>query len=193
MTLTGANVPFGKMVALELPVYIFLALRFAIAALTLHLMMQFEHGPPLRKTASRYIGSLVVMSLFGSVLFTAFLLEGTKRTSATNAGIIMATLPAVSVLIGALWLRRTPTLLQLAIVGLAVLGLASVQTAGDTQQTGTQIGNFLVIIAVFLRSGLCCLFSDNQRRDQAHPFGFCSFSPQPRFCNPPRISGTGTF
>ena len=48
----------------------------------------------------RQVCDLIGMALLGMIGFTALMLEGLQRTSAADAFIIMATLPAVAALLG---------------------------------------------------------------------------------------------
>ena len=148
MTLTGANVPFGKAVMAEMPVEVFLAFRFAVASLALALLVRREPGPPLRTMTRSQTVSLVMLGIVGSVLFTFFVLEGVKRTSGADAGIITATLPAVVALLGLVVLGQRLGRSQIAMVAVAVAGIIVMQQASAAGGTGALIGNLLVGIAV---------------------------------------------
>jgi len=109
MSFTGANVPFGKAIVLEIPVLVFLAFRFAVASLALVVVVRDEPGPRLTILDARRWGEIAVLAAVGSLLFTLFMLEGTRRTAAVDAGIITATIPATVALIGTAVTRRLPT------------------------------------------------------------------------------------
>ena len=87
-----------------------------------------------------------MLGIVGSVLFTFFVMEGVALTSGADAGIITATLPAV-VLIG-LALGERPTAGQLAMIALAVAGVALVQVTAAPGSTSSTLGNLLVGLAV---------------------------------------------
>ena len=95
MALTGANVAFGKAIAVAVPVYIFVLFRFVVASLALAPMARGEPGPKLLQMSLGEWRDLALMALLGMVGFTVLMLEGLKRTAAADAGIITATLPAV--------------------------------------------------------------------------------------------------
>lgn len=147
MSLTGANVPFGKAIVAELPVYLFIAFRFMVASLVLAVLAAFEPGPRLSAMSPRQWVDLLLLGLLGSVLYTVFLLEGARRTAGVDAGIIMSTLPAVAALLGILVNRERPALVQLAAIGLAIGGLVVVQ-AGAGGGSSSTLGNLLVGLAV---------------------------------------------
>jgi len=148
MSLTGANVPFGKAVMAEMPVEVFLVFRFAVASLALAVLVRGEPGPLLRTMSRRQTVSLVLLGFVGSVLFTFFLLEGVKCTSGADAGIITATLPAVVALLGLFVLGQRLAANQFAMVALAVAGILIMQPASAAAGTGALIGNLLVGVAV---------------------------------------------
>jgi drug/metabolite transporter (DMT)-like permease len=147
MALTGANVPFGKAIMAAMPLEVFLAFRFAVASVVLAMLVRREPGPRLRTMTVRQTVSLVLLGLVGSVMFTFFVLEGVKRTSGADAGIITATLPAVVALLGLLSGQRLgPN--QIAMIALAVGGIIVMQQASAAEGTSTLTGNLLVGIAV---------------------------------------------
>ena len=150
MSFTGANVPFGKAIVLEIPVLLFLAFRFAVASLTLVFVVRDEPGPRLISLDARRWGEIAVLALVGSLLFTLFMLEGTRRTAAVDAGIITATIPAMVALIGIAVTRRLPTPGQGLLIGLAVAGLAAIQSGGSGggSSASNLAGNALVGLAV---------------------------------------------
>jgi drug/metabolite transporter (DMT)-like permease len=151
MLMTGANVPIGKVVVATLPVYAFTFLRFAAASLLLAFLASRETGPRLNDLAARDWLGVGAMSLFGMVLYTVFILEGVKRTSGVDAGIILATLPAVVALLGALFLRERPRALQLLAVAMAAGGVALILTREAPPGAGAAsslLGDLLVGAAV---------------------------------------------
>ena len=147
MALGGANVAFGKALMVEIPVATLLALRFALATAALALIAPFEPGPPLRSLSLRQWSAVAVLGVVGSLLFTFFLLEGVKRTSAADAGIITATLPAVVTALGILRGER-PGAGGLAMIGLAVAGVALIQVAAVAAGPSALVGNLLIGVAV---------------------------------------------
>ncbi len=161
MMLTGSNVPLGKVIVESLDVYTFLIVRFAVATLTLGVLLRPSGIAQALRSAKPLAGDLVVLSAIGSILFTVLLLEGTKRTSASDAGIITATLPAVVALCSVVVLREWPTMGAIACILVSVLGLVVIQVAGVTgaARTSGLLGNGLVLLAVVcealfvLRSG----------------------------------------
>lgn len=149
MALTGANVPFGKAIVAEIPVYVFLVLRFAVATAVLACLLGREPGPSLTRMSRTDLRDLALLSGLGSIAFTVFLMEGIKRTSAVDAGIILATLPIATALLGGLLRGERPRAGQTAAIVCAVAGLAIVNTtAGSGDRDASALGNLLVCGAV---------------------------------------------
>jgi drug/metabolite transporter (DMT)-like permease len=157
MTLTGANVAFGKAIVAEIPVYAFVLFRFAVASAALAVMVRGEPGPRLRDMQAREWRDLALMALLGMVGFTVLMFEGLKRTAAADAGIITATLPAVVAVMSVLLLGDRLSRAQAFAVALAVAGLMLVQTTGAARGTATLIGNLLVGGAVLCEASFVIL------------------------------------
>ena len=139
MALTGANVAFGKAIAVAVPVYIFVLFRFVVASLALAPMACGEPGPRLVQMSRGEWRDLALMALLGMVGFTVLMLEGLKRTAAADAGIITATLPAVVAALGVLFAVDRLSRMQTLAVGLAVAGLLLVQTTSATGGSTTLV------------------------------------------------------
>ena len=157
MTLTGANVAFGKAVVAEFPIYVFVLFRFVISCLALLPLASAEKGPRLRDMSHTELRDLVLMSLLGMVGFTVLMFEGLRRTSAADAGIITATLPAVVALLGVALVGDRLSRAQMAAVGLAVAGLALVQATGVAAGVSTLVGNLLIGGAVLCEASFVLL------------------------------------
>jgi len=144
MTLTGANVAFAKAIVAEIPVYVLVLLRFAVASLALVVLAPYEPGPRLTAMTAAQWRDLTLMALLGMVGFTVLMLEGLKRTAAADAGIITATLPAVAAVLGAVFAGERPPRPQRLAIVLAVVGIALVQVSGAASGAATLVGNLLI-------------------------------------------------
>ncbi|HJZ30762.1 MAG TPA: DMT family transporter [Hyphomicrobiaceae bacterium] len=157
MVLTGANVVLAKAISAELPVYMVLVFRFLLATVALAVLARHEPGPRLKHMTARQGRDLAAMAVVGMVGFTALLFEGLKRTSAADAGIITATLPAVAALLGILVMGERVRLPQIGAVALAVAGLLVVETTGAQRGSATVVGNLLVVAAVLCEASFVIL------------------------------------
>jgi drug/metabolite transporter (DMT)-like permease len=150
MSLVGLYVALSKPLVAVLPVFALAFLRFGIAAIA---MLPFtRRGPaeaPLSATEHRL---LFVQSFFGNFLFSICLLTGMTHTTATAAGVVLSTLPAVVALLSWLVLRERLSRRVVAAIVLAVGGITLLQFAkadGATAGTTSLLGNLLILGAVF--------------------------------------------
>jgi drug/metabolite transporter (DMT)-like permease len=157
MMLTGANVAFGKAIVAEVPVYVFVLFRFAVASAALALLVRGEPGPKLSDMRGSEWRDLTLMAVLGMVGFTVLMFEGLKRTAAADAGIITATLPAVVAALGVAFAGDRLSRTQLIAVGLAVAGLVLVQATGAAGGRATLVGNLLVGGAVLCEASFVIL------------------------------------
>jgi len=147
MVLTGANVVLGKVIVAEVPVYLFMLFRFLVSTAALMALVQREGGRKLTEMGGRQLRDLTLMALFGMIGFTLLMFEGLKRTSASDAGIITATLPAVVALLGLAVMRERLRMPQAAAIGLAVAGLVMLGMGAERGATSL-LGNLLIVGAV---------------------------------------------
>ncbi len=152
MALVGANVAVAKLLAEALPIPLIACLRCALACLVLWPLaraMEGRVGIPSR----RVLGNLFLQAVFGTALYNAGLLAGLRLTTALEAGLVLASLPAVVALGAALWLRerlapRQWAAAALAGSGMAAITLARLDGAGEGAGGGSALGNLLVFAGV---------------------------------------------
>jgi drug/metabolite transporter (DMT)-like permease len=157
MTLTGANVAFGKEIVAAVPIYVFVLFRFIVACAALAPLAAAEPGPKLREMTAGQRRDLGLMSLLGMVGFTVLIFEGLKRTGAADAGIITATLPAVVAVLGVALAGDRLLRPQGLAVALAVAGLLLVQASGAAAGPSSLAGNLLVGGAVLCEASFVVL------------------------------------
>lgn len=150
MTLVGSTVIASKIIAAALPPLTATALRLAVA-LPIFLALMRLTGTAWPKPEGRDRILLLVQAAAGSVGYTAFLIIGLKWTSATEAGIVIGTLPVVAAAVSVLILGERPArslLLAVALAGAGVL-LITFRPGGGG---GSLAGNLLVLGAVLCES-----------------------------------------
>ena len=152
MGVVGTYVALSKPLVAALPVFLLAWLRFGIAAVALLPWTRRDPGEPPVSTAQWR--TLFVQSFFGNFLFSICMLNGVSMTSASAAGVILATLPAVVALFSWAFLRerldgRAWTAVALAVAGVSTLSLARGGADGATPGTSV-MGNLLVFGCV------CC-------------------------------------
>lgn len=127
MTMVGSYVALSKPLTELMPVGLLAMLRFAIAAVVMLPWLGRTAGDaPLGR---RIVGELALQSFFGNFLFSLLMLSGVALTSASAAGVVLSSLPAVVALLSWLLLRERLSgagwlAVALAVAGVALLGLA---------------------------------------------------------------------
>ncbi|MBP0466244.1 DMT family transporter [Roseomonas sp. PWR1] len=147
MALVGANVAVAKLLAEALPIAMIAFLRCVLATLVLLPLARAMDGPV--RVPPDVLRNLALQALFGTAIYNAGLLAGLRLTSALEGGLVLATLPAVVAIGGALLLRERLPGRQWSAVALAAGGMAAItiarSAAGDG---GSALGNLLVFCGV---------------------------------------------
>ncbi|WP_240791335.1 DMT family transporter [Roseomonas sp. AR75] len=147
MALVGANVAVAKLLAESLPVALILGLRCLLAVVVMLPLARAMEGS--LRTTPRVLWNLALQALFGTLLYNLALLAGLRLTTALEAGLILATLPAVVAVGGALWLRERLPARQWAAVALAAFGMGALVLARVAAEGhGSALGNLLVFLGV---------------------------------------------
>jgi drug/metabolite transporter (DMT)-like permease len=150
MTLVGTYVALSKPLVAVIPVFALAFLRFAIAWVA---MLPWTFRAPGETTLTRTEQWLFfLLSFFGNFLFSICMLSGIALTTATAAGVTLATLPAVVALLSRWFLRETLTLRVWIAIALAVTGIMLLQVAKTTKPVAgadnALLGNLLLFGAV---------------------------------------------
>ncbi|GAA5173637.1 DMT family transporter [Niveibacterium umoris] len=145
MTVVGSYVALSKPLVATIPVFLLAWMRFGIGGLAMLRQTLPQPGEQIRASTWR---ALFLQSLFGNFLFSICMLYGVSMTSATAAGVILATLPAMVALqsrliLGERLAPRNLLAVLLAVAGIATLGLSKAPTG-----VNSLAGNLLLIGAV---------------------------------------------
>ncbi|NLP59711.1 DMT family transporter [Paraburkholderia sacchari] len=152
MITVGSTVIASKIIGAGLDPMPATALRFAFALPVLLVLMRVT-STAFPRPGLRDAGLLIAQAAIGSVGYTVFLIAGTQRTSAADAGIILGILPAVCALTAAVVLRERLRASTLIAVMVASLGVALVTLAPAAQHGGGSLtGDALLIGAVICES-----------------------------------------
>lgn len=160
MALVGTYVALSKPLALAFPVLLLAWLRFGIGALAmLGWLRKPAHEAPLARHAKAL---LFLNALLGNFLFTVFMIYGVSLTSATTAGVVMASIPACVALMSWLFLRervgrRTWMAVACAVLGIVLFALSkqelpalAVQALEAKNTMNTQWLGMLLLLAASL-------------------------------------------
>lgn len=146
MALVGANVAVAKLLAEDLSVPMIAGLRCLIACAVLWPLARMIDGPVTVPPDVRQ--NLFWQAAFGTVLYNAALLAGLRLTGALEAGLVLATLPAVIALGGWIFLREVLAPRQWAAVALAAGGMGAIALARGGDAQGSLPGAALVFAGV---------------------------------------------
>jgi drug/metabolite transporter (DMT)-like permease len=160
MALVGINVAVAKVASPFLPVLIFMLVRFIVACVALVPFAWREAGLRFGDLTWRDWSNLFLQSLFGITLYTTLLLFGVKYTSAMATGIITATVPAAMAGLAVLMLGERIGIRNIVALGLAVVGIGAVNTAGAQPDIAPNplLGNLMIAGSV-LCEGLFAIYA----------------------------------
>ncbi|EKZ98808.1 transmembrane transport protein [Cupriavidus sp. HMR-1] len=147
MITVGSTVVASKIVAAGLPPFTATALRFAIA-LPLFLVLMRVTRTTWPILAPREWGLLLVQAGAGSVGYTTLLILGLRHASATDAGVIIGTLPVVSAAIAIMVLGERPRRAVLLAIALAAAGVLTIVFRDDAGSAHSLLGSVLIFGAV---------------------------------------------
>ncbi len=139
MTLVGCYIALNKPLSFIFPVFLLSWLRFAIGAIAMLKWLKKPTSEPALTSKTHYL--LFAEALVGLLLFTLFSIVGVHLTSATDASIIMSTIPAVIAIMGWLWLHETITKRTVLSIICAVLGVLLLALSKDTDAVTTKTVN----------------------------------------------------
>ena len=104
MALVGANVAVAKLLADALPIAMIAFLRCILATAVLWPLARWLDGPV--RVPPAVLRNLALQAVFGTAIYNAGLLAGLRLTTALEGGLVLASLPAVVAIGGALFLRE---------------------------------------------------------------------------------------
>lgn len=151
----AVNIVLSKLLVAYLPIYIVLIVRFFIGTVTLAIIAK-SLGQPLFKIPKgipfgrRDMLMMAIQGLCAGFLFNALMMVGLKHTSGAVAGVITSTLPAMVVVLAAIFLKERFGLgkwiaVSLATVGLVVINAANLHGGGSNQSL---FGDLLIFLAL---------------------------------------------
>ena len=160
MLTVGSTVIASRIIGRGLAPLTATALRFAMA-LPLFLLLMRLTGTRFPRPQWRDALLLLAQAGLGSVGYTVLLIAGTQLTAASDAGIMIGTLPAFTALFATVLLRERPSAaialaISLATLGVVLVTLQSSNGAGHHSLTG----DALVLGAVLCES---CFILLNKR------------------------------
>lgn len=145
----GINFVVAKIALQEFPPMSLALLRFALASLLLAPFFLAETKKV--KIDKKDLPKLIAIGVFIITLSITFFFEGIKRTTAINASVLSLTIPVLSILFGWWFLKEKIYLINLAGIGLGLIGSLVViglpQIIIGTVSPIMLEGNILIILA----------------------------------------------
>lgn len=149
MATVGTTVIASKLIANEIPPFTATALRFALALPVLVLIM-IVRRTRLPALPRRTWGLLALQAGAGSAGYTVLLISGLSFLPASDAGVVIGTLPAVTAIFAVAILGERPRPKTAFAVACATLGVLAVAWQGKSP--GSLIGITLILGAVICES-----------------------------------------
>ena len=124
--------------------------RYALTALIMFpLCLKMEGGIRLGKWAPRALAT----TLLGITVYFYFELTGLQRTSASAASLILALVPMLTLLFNVIFCRQRISRLRWFAVALSLIGAYFVIVTNNGDDSGTLIGNLLMVCACLCWTG----------------------------------------
>ncbi|MCA9382241.1 DMT family transporter [Candidatus Dojkabacteria bacterium] len=147
--LWGVATPIGKFVVENVPVAMILFFRLLISAILVGIIALVTNAEFHFK--KKDLGIIVVTGLL-MALTMGFFYSALEYLSATETAILYNTVPIVTIIIGAIFLRERPSLFDLTGIIIAFLGVVLIVAEpfinGDNNATYSIIGIALILFAV---------------------------------------------
>ena len=153
------NVVVGKIVIEhDMPIFLFLGIRFLLSSILLSAMMMIGKRTvlasthPTGKLQKKDWLFLTGQAVTGGFLFNYLFFWGMESTTATSAGIISSTLPAFLAISAYIFLGEKFTTHKIVGILLAIAGIVVISLDNGTDPnalTGSFWGDFLVLLAIF--------------------------------------------
>lgn len=145
----GANFVATKVVVKEISPATLIWLRFGMgfAILGLTVLMRKQFSLPQRNEW----GYLALLGFLGITFHQWLQATGLQTSQATTTAWIVATIPIITVLLGALWLKERLNWLQIGGIALSTLGVLIIVSKGNLGQLTalSKPGDFLIMVSAF--------------------------------------------
>jgi drug/metabolite transporter (DMT)-like permease len=152
MTLFGSATPISKLVGEGFPVFTASTFRVILGALSLFPLIAKDFKSNFQKLDKKAWGELALISLFGMVGFTVFLIYGMKYITGVAGSIIMSTTPAITALAAFLFMGSPLDWRRVLAIIFGVCGIILInvfrQEFNDADTPYFYLGVILVFLAI---------------------------------------------
>lgn len=147
-TFFGLSFLFSKVALQRLEPFTLLALRFIVAFVILNIVLLT--GKVKIRLTGKPVRKIFLLGLVQPVLYFTFENYGIRGTSTALAGTLLAIVPVITLIMGAVIGKDSPSKLQAAGAVLSVLGVAVIGTVG--QEGSTEIAGVIFLFCAVLSS-----------------------------------------
>lgn len=152
----GLSFLFTKGALEHIGTYPLLALRFILAALIMWLLRRFRLIRVNLK--GRPIWGVILLAVFEPIIYFICETAGIRLTTTSEAGLMISMIPVVVAILGAVFLKEIPTVLQALSIILSVGGVALIALGGGALAfSGHALGLLALGGAVFAAGGYSVL------------------------------------
>lgn len=151
------NVVVSKYLITSMPMFTLLAGRFIISSFLLAAILKLTRTPirdprhPLGTLTAQDWAFAMLQGIFAAFLFNLFFVWGLQHTTATAAGIVSSTLPAIIAIFAVWFLKERLNSLKIAALILSMLGILIINldhVEGHQHAHHTYLGDLLVFAAM---------------------------------------------
>ncbi|WP_119344541.1 DMT family transporter [Facilibium subflavum] len=152
---TGINITGSKYLVAHLPIIVLLEIRFVIGSIVLLSCIPFfgnkNKNDRISKLNKKDWGILIAQALCAGMAFNLLMLSGIQFTSASMAGLITSTLPAIIILLSFVFFKQRITRFKLLCIIFATIGLVAINgpnLRGTNASLISLLGDAIILLAM---------------------------------------------
>lgn len=169
MLLVGSTVVVSKVIGQDVEPFLATALRHALA-LPVFVVLMLWTGSRFGQINRCDAALLLVQAAAGSVGYSVLLIQGVTWSSASDAGIVTGTLPAVCAVFAAVFLGERPGVRLAVAIALASAGVMTVAVAPDTSaESVTRLRGLALVLAAIVCEAVFILANKHLSRPMPAP------------------------
>ncbi len=154
MAIFGSATPVSKLVGMELPILTASLLRVLLGSLFLLAFVYKDLFKNIKKIEKESWFYISMISVFGMVGFTVFLIWGMKSVTGVVGSLIMSITPALTGLASYIFLGSPMGAKRLTALGLGVIGVLTINVFGEKFGFEATMASYIGAGLVFL--AICC-------------------------------------
>ncbi|MBK2125774.1 DMT family transporter [Fangia hongkongensis] len=153
---TGINITGSKYLVAHLPIVALLEIRFIVGSIVLLCCIPFFNKQQKSASSIRALnksdwGILILQALCAGMFFNLMMLSGIQFTSASMAGLITSTLPAIIIVLSFFIFKQRITRFKLLCIIFATIGLIAINAPnmhGSSFSAYSLLGDVIILFAM---------------------------------------------